>query len=125
MDLFKRINDDLGHIIGDRALRHAVHILREQLNAEEPLIRIGGEEFLLVMRMPIGNAWERIEFLRKHLNANPFFSHRDAVPRTMSFSAGLACCPHDASDISGLLKHADRRLRAAKQQGRNRVIARE
>ena len=125
MDLFKRINDDLGHIIGDRALRHAVHVLREQLNAEEPLIRIGGEEFLLVMRMPIGNAWERIEFLRKHLNANPFLSHRDAVPRTMSFSAGLACCPHDASDISGLLKHADRRLRAAKQQGRNRVIARE
>jgi len=125
MDLFKRINDDLGHIIGDRALRHAVQILREQLNAEEPLIRIGGEEFLLVMRMPIGSAWERIEFLRKHLNANPFLSHRDAAPRTMSFSAGLACCPHDASDISGLLKHADRRLQAAKLQGRNRVIARE
>jgi len=125
MDLFKRINDDLGHIVGDRALRHVVRTLREQLNAEEPLIRIGGEEFLLVMRMPIGNAWERIEFLRKQLNANPFLSHPDAAPRALSFSAGLACCPHDASDISGLLKHADRRLRAAKQQGRNRVIARD
>lgn len=125
MDLFKRINDDLGHLVGDKALRHVVQTLREELDAEEPLIRIGGEEFLLVMRMPIGNAWERIEFLRKRLNANPFLSHPDAPPRVISFSAGLACCPHDASDISGLLKHADRRLRAAKQQGRNRVIARD
>ena len=125
MDLFKRINDDLGHLVGDKALLHVVQTLREELDAEEPLIRIGGEEFLLVMRMPIGNAWERIEFLRKRLNANPFLSHPDAAPRGMSFSAGLACCPHDASDISGLLKHADRRLRAAKQQGRNRVIARD
>ncbi|MEO8002510.1 MAG: GGDEF domain-containing protein [Arenimonas sp.] len=125
MDLFKRINDDLGHIVGDRALRHVVQTFREQLDAEEPLIRIGGEEFLLVMRMPIGNAWERIEFLRKQLNANPFLLHPDSAPRALSFSAGLACCPHDASDISGLLKHADRRLRAAKLQGRNRVIARD
>jgi two-component system, cell cycle response regulator len=125
MDLFKRINDDLGHLMGDKALRHVVQTLREELNSEEPLIRIGGEEFLLVMRMPIGSAWERIEFLRKRVNANPFLSHADAAPRALSFSSGLACCPHDASDISGLLKHADRRLRAAKQRGRNCVIARD
>jgi len=125
MDLFKRINDDLGHIVGDRALRHVVQTLREELHDEEPLIRIGGEEFLLVMRMPIGSAWERIEFLRKRLNDKPFLAEAGSVPRVLSFSAGIACSPHDASDISGLLKHADRRLRSAKQQGRNRVIARD
>jgi two-component system, cell cycle response regulator len=125
MDLFKRINDDLGHLVGDKALRHVVQTLREELNSEEPLIRIGGEEFLIVMRMPIGSAWERIEFLRKRVNANPFLSHPDAIPRVLSFSAGLACSPHDDSDISGLLRHADRRLRAAKQRGRNCVIARD
>jgi two-component system, cell cycle response regulator len=125
MDLFKRINDDLGHLVGDKALRHVVRTIRQELNAEEPLIRIGGEEFLLVMRIPIGNAWERVELLRKRLNDKPFLSHPDAVPRTLSFSAGIACSPHDASDLSGLLKHADCRLRAAKQEGRNRVIARD
>lgn len=125
MDLFKRINDDLGHLVGDKALRHVVKTLREHLHVEEPLIRIGGEEFLLVMRMPIGSAWERIEFLRKQINANPFLPHPDAVPRVLSFSAGISCCPHDASDISDMLKHADRRLRAAKQQGRNRTVARD
>lgn len=125
MDFFKRINDDLGHLVGDKALRHVVQTLRDKLDDEEPLIRIGGEEFLLVMRMPIGTAWERIEYLRKHLNDNPFMNGPDAIPRTLTFSAGIACCPQDASDVSSLLKYADRRLRAAKQQGRNRVIARD
>ena len=125
MDFFKRINDDMGHLVGDKALRHVVQTLRNELDDEEPLIRIGGEEFLLVMRMPIGTAWERLEFLRKRINDNPFLNHPDAVPRALSFSAGIACCPQDASDLSSLLKHADRRLRAAKQQGRNRVIARD
>lgn len=125
MDLFKRINDDLGHLVGDKALCHVVRTLQQELSAEEPLIRIGGEEFLLVMRMPIGNAWERVEFLRKQINAKPFLAHPDALPLALSFSAGIACCPQDASDISGLLKCADMRLRTAKQQGRNRVIARD
>lgn len=125
MDLFKRINDDLGHLLGDKALRHVVGTLRQELNAEEPLIRIGGEEFLLVMRMPMGSAWERIEFLRKKMNEKTFQADANSVPRVLSFSAGIACCPQDASDISGLLKHADRRLRAAKLQGRNRVVARD
>lgn len=125
LDLFKRVNDDMGHLVGDKALRHVVQTLRDELDDEEPLIRIGGEEFLLVMRMPIGTAWERLEFLRKKVNDNPFFKDSDSAPRTLSFSAGIACCPQDASDVSSLLKHADRRLRAAKQQGRNRVIARD
>jgi two-component system, cell cycle response regulator len=125
LDLFKRINDDLGHTVGDKALRHVVQTLRQELNDEEPLIRIGGEEFLIVMRMPIGTAWERLEFLRKRLNDKAFLAEPHSVPRVLSFSAGIACCPQDASDISGLLKHADRRLRAAKQLGRNRVMARD
>ncbi|MGH8107250.1 MAG: diguanylate cyclase [Arenimonas sp.] len=125
MDFFKRINDDLGHLVGDKALRHVVQLLRNELDDEEPLIRIGGEEFLLVMRMPIGTAWERLEFLRKRIADNPFLNGHDAIPRTLTFSAGIASCPQDASDISSLLKHADRRLRAAKQMGRNRVIARD
>ncbi len=125
LDFFKRINDDMGHLVGDRALRHVVQIIRDELDDEEPLIRIGGEEFLLVMRMPIGTAWERLEFLRKRVNDNPFMRDSDSAPRMLSFSAGIASCPQDASDISSLLKHADRRLRAAKLQGRNRVIARD
>ena len=40
-------------------------------------------------------------------------------------SAGLACSPHDALDVSGLMRAADLRLRAAKKLGRNRIVARD
>jgi diguanylate cyclase (GGDEF)-like protein len=130
LDHFKRINDDYGHPVGDRALRHVVEMLRNQLGREEPLMRVGGEEFVLVLKHPIGTAWEQIEALRKRVAAAPFSPDEDAPDAasntcTLTFSAGLASCPQDAVDVSGLMRHADQRLRKAKQTGRNRVVAYE
>jgi two-component system, cell cycle response regulator len=125
LDLFKRVNDELGHLSGDKAIRHAVSIIRNECGKHEPLIRIGGEEFLLVMGAPMGTAWERMEALRKRLEANPFEPGGQKLPRILTFSAGIASNPHDANTVSGLLKVADQRLKIAKAQGRNRVIARD
>jgi diguanylate cyclase (GGDEF)-like protein len=125
LDHFKRVNEELGHLAGDKALRHVVDALRLQLTREEPFMRVGGEEFVIVLRMPIGAAWERLDLLRRRLQATPFRHEEGAASRTLTVSAGIACCPQDATDVSGLLKAADRRLRAAKQAGRNRVIARD
>ena len=130
LDHFKRINDDYGHPVGDRALRHVVEVLRNELGREEPLMRVGGEEFVLLLQHPIGTAWEQIEALRKRVAAAPFVLEEDDLHAasntcTLTFSAGLASCPQDAVDVSGLMRHADQRLRKAKQSGRNRVVARE
>jgi two-component system cell cycle response regulator len=130
LDHFKRINDDYGHPVGDRALRHVVEVLRNELSREEPLMRIGGEEFVLLLQHPIGTAWERIEALRRRVASTPFTLDEDDVHATsntctLTFSAGLASCPQDEVDVSGLMRHADQRLRKAKQTGRNRVVARE
>lgn len=125
LDYFKRINDELGHQAGDRALRHIVEGLRLELRRDEPLLRVGGEEFVLVLRQPVGAAWERMDYLRRKLQARPFVPEEGAEPRVLTFSAGLACCPADAVDVSGLMRSADLRLRAAKQAGRNRVVARD
>ena len=125
LDHFKRINEELGHLAGDQALRHAVAALRLQLTREEPMMRVGGEEFVIVLRQPLGAAWERLDMLRRRLQATPFFHEEGAVPRTLTVSAGLACSPQDALDVSGLLRIADTRLRAAKLAGRNRVVARD
>lgn len=125
LDYFKRINDELGHQAGDRALRHIVDTLRMELRREEPLLRVGGEEFVLVLRQPLGAAWERMDLLRRKLEAVPFLPEESAQPRTLTFSAGVACCPADAVDVSGLMRCADARLRTAKQTGRNRVVARD
>jgi two-component system cell cycle response regulator len=125
LDHFKKINEELGHLGGDAALRHAVEALRLQLTREEPMMRVGGEEFVIVLPQPIGAAWERLDMLRRRLQATPFRHEPGAPGRTLTVSAGLACCPQDALDISGLLRAADVRLRAAKAAGRNRVIARD
>lgn len=125
LDYFKRINDELGHQAGDRALRHVVESLRLELRRNEPLLRVGGEEFVLILRQPLGAAWERMDQLRRKLEARPYTPEEGAEPRKLTFSAGISCCPADAVDVSGLMRAADLRLRAAKQSGRNRVIARD
>ncbi|MCL1635349.1 GGDEF domain-containing protein [Luteimonas sp. SX5] len=125
IDYFKRINDEVGHLAGDRALRHVVAVLSGLIGPDEWLIRLGGEEFVLVLRKPIGNAWERLDSLRRAVAESRFTAERGAEPQRITFSAGLASFPNDGSDTSALLKRADRRLQQAKREGRNRVVARD
>jgi two-component system cell cycle response regulator len=125
LDHFKRINDDLGHLAGDRALRHAVQCLRPAAGPGEMMIRIGGEQFVLLLRHPMGTAWERVEALRRRLADTPFVPEAGEAHRSMTFSAGLASFPQDGADVSSLMRQADLRLRAAKRLGRNRTVARD
>lgn len=125
LDHFRHINAELGYLAGDRALRHSVKVLQLELSREEPMIRVGGEEFVLILRLPIGAAWERMEVLRRKLEAQPFVPEAGVEPRKLTLSAGLASCPQDANDLSGLMRRADLRLRHAKSNGRNRVVARD
>lgn len=125
LDNFKRINAEIGHLAGDRALRHIAAALGEVLQDNERLVRIGGQEFVLVLHCPIGSAWERLDRLRRSLLERPFLADRSADPQPISFSGGLAAWPQDGSDVSELLRSADRRLQYAKGAGRNRLIARD
>ncbi len=125
LDHFKRVNDEAGHRAGDRALRHVVSILREGAEPGENLARIGGQEFVLLMRKPIGSAWERVDYLRRQLLQRPFEPERGGEPFRLSLSAGIAAYPQEGADLSRLLRRADQRLQEAKREGRNRVIARD
>ena len=125
LDYFKRINDEVGHLAGDRALRHVVDVLNEQLGEKECLARLGGEEFALLLDQPIGRAWERLESMRRSVAARAFVPEHGADPMRLTFSAGIAAWPHDGQDLSALLRRADARLRQAKREGRNRVMARD
>jgi diguanylate cyclase (GGDEF)-like protein len=125
LDHFKRINDEIGHHAGDRALMHVVDLVRDSLEDGEWLARLGGEEFVLVLRKPLGTAWERVDGLRRTLFSRRFVPDPGADPLLLTFSAGVASFPHEASDLSGLLRRADLRLNSAKAAGRNRVLARD
>lgn len=125
LDHFRRVNEDFGHLVGDRALRHVVETLQLELGRDEPLLRVGGEEFVLLLRRPLGAAWERVDALRRRLLARPFLPEPGAEAIPLSFSAGLASMPQDANHLSDLMKRADQRVTLAKRMGRNRVMARD
>jgi two-component system cell cycle response regulator len=125
LDYFKRINDEAGHLAGDRALRHVVDVLSSQLEPKEWMARLGGEEFALLMPLPIGRAWERLEIMSRDVAARPFVPDHGADPMRLTLSAGIASWPQDGADLSALLRRADTRLRQAKLEGRNRVLARD
>lgn len=125
LDHFKRINDEIGHRAGDRALRHVVSMLQQSDEPGEWLVRLGGEEFVMVLRKPIGTAWERIDMIRRLVAERPFEPERNGDPVRLTFSAGLASYPQEGADLSSLLHRANDRLQQAKRDGRNRVNARD
>jgi len=126
LDHFRRINDEAGHHAGDRAIRHVVDVLRSMAEPGEWLLRLGSEEFALVMPQPVGTSWERVDSIRRMLAQHPFDPERGNMePLRITFSAGIASCPNDGNDLSRLLSRADQRLKMAKREGRNRVIARD
>ena len=125
IDSFKRVNDEAGHRAGDRALRHVVATLRDLMEPGEWLVRLGGQEFVLVLHQPVGSAWERVDAIRRQVAARPFDADHGHDCIVLTISAGLASFPHDGNDVSRLLHRADRRLQTAKRDGRNRVVARD
>lgn len=125
MDQFQRINEEVGHASGDRALRHIAAAMSEMIADGEVLVRIGGQEFVMVLHCPVGSAWERVDRLRRSLAERPFMPERGGDALAMTFSAGLAAWPQDGGTTSALLGTADRRLQEAKRAGRNRVSARD
>jgi len=125
IDRFKRVNDEAGHQAGDRALRHIASTMSGMLDENESLARIGGQEFVMVLHCPVGSAWERLDRLRRTLVERPFLPERGRDAFAFTFSAGLAAWPQDGGTTSALLGRADRRLKAAKASGGNRIVARD
>jgi len=126
VDHFSRVNEEAGHHAGDRALRHIVGVLKGMADRGDWLVRLGGEEFVLITPQPLGTAWERVDAVRRALGQRPFDPERGNLdPLRLTFSAGVAASPGDGPDLSSLLRRADQRLKLAKREGRNRVIARD
>jgi two-component system, cell cycle response regulator len=115
LDHFKRINDSHGHKTGDAVLVAATHAMGTHLRAEDQLGRLGGEEFLVLLPdTDAGAAHHVAEKLRAEVAGA-----RSAVPVTVSI--GVATWDGEAPE--DLLQRADEALYAAKDAGRDRVMA--
>jgi diguanylate cyclase (GGDEF)-like protein len=119
IDWFKRINDSLGHGVGDDVLRHFANVVKAQLRAADALARWGGEEFLLLMPgTHVDDARSVLDRLRGAVADGGF---GDIAPDlTVTFSAGVVEV-HEGESQDAAIDRADRALYRAKQGGRNRV----
>jgi diguanylate cyclase (GGDEF)-like protein len=121
VDLFKRVNDQLGHLGGDYTLRELAGFLKKQIRASDVFARYGGEEFALVL--PDTNrrqAVDCVDRLRQLAAAHSFRFNEQSYAVTVSAGVG-AFSGDDWMTTSELIAEADTRLLLAKQNGRNRV----
>ena len=119
LDHFKRINDNYGHLAGDKVLKIIASVLRKRLRGTDFIARFGGEEFVLLMPDTVPTAGAKLlEKLRASIEACPF--HFKCEPVTITISMGMtAFKPGEHSDL--VLKRADQALYRAKHAGRNQV----
>ncbi|KAB0499235.1 GGDEF domain-containing protein [Pseudomonas lini] len=119
LDHFKRINDNYGHLAGDKVLKIIASVLRKRLRGTDFIARFGGEEFVLLMPATIPMVGAKLlETLRASIEACPFHFKGERV--TITISMGLtAFRAGEHSDL--VLKRADQALYRAKNTGRNRV----
>lgn len=119
IDHFKRINDDYGHLAGDKVLKIIASVLRKRLRGSDFIARFGGEEFVLLMPntpWPVGS--RLLEALRAAIEACPFHFKGERVTITVSIGVS-AFKPGERGDL--VIKRADQALYRAKDAGRNRV----
>jgi diguanylate cyclase (GGDEF)-like protein len=122
VDHFKRVNDLYGHDLGDAALVHVANRIRAVMRSYDVCSRWGGEEFLVIVpgirdtATLVGTA----EKLRQEIGASDVPSDQPGLRLTVSIGCHLA---EPAESIDRMLKSADDALYAAKQAGRNRVVA--
>jgi diguanylate cyclase (GGDEF)-like protein len=121
VDLFKSVNDTLGHLFGDEALREIGRRLRTKLRIYDGVGRYGGEEFLMVLpNCDLPNALLRANELRESVGSTPVVSSGEERLITMSMGVAVSACD-GKNEVEALLNHADAGLYAAKEKGRNRI----
>lgn len=120
LDLFKEINDTLGHHVGDLLLIDAAKRISSCVRTADIVARLGGDEFTVIMSdltdsEGVGRVAESILMSL----AAPYKLGNELVYITGSI--GITFYPQDASDPDGLLKNADQAMYVAKNLGRNQI----
>lgn len=142
LDRFKRVNDTVGHGVGDVVLQRAARLLGDALpelpvgdvavgddtvaeDAVAPFVaRIGGEEFLVVLPdTTVVRAREVLERMRRTVAGHPWGQLTGGVPVTISGGAVLVSPQGPPLTATDVLARADLRLHEAKSSGRDRVVA--
>lgn len=121
LDGFKKVNDTLGHTVGDKLIKAIAQRMQGVIRRSDTLSRIGGDEFALIMVVTGGNQKKGVETIAKKILAlaqRPF--QIDGHDLYISVSIGVAIYLEHGDDTASLLKHAEIAMYSAKEQGKNR-----
>jgi diguanylate cyclase (GGDEF)-like protein len=118
LDRFKEVNDTLGHLVGDELLIQVGNRLKQETRPTDIVVRMGGDEFVLVLRECTSAllAEKIAERIVTSLNV-PFICREHTI--SIGASVGICLYPHSGQDLVELLDHADLALYKVKNNGRN------
>lgn len=119
VDHFKRFNDEFGHDAGDVVLRAVGQALADSTRGAGDAYRFGGEEFTVLLPVPVHQAVARAEAIRTRI-AELDVRHEGKALGPVTISIGVAAAPEHGA-VDQLIATADAALLRAKRQGRNRV----
>jgi diguanylate cyclase (GGDEF)-like protein len=119
LDLFKAVNDSLGHPIGDLLLKSVASRLGELVGEPDTVGRIGGDEFAILQVVKHDARSEAAALAQRLIAAVGTPYEIEGHPVVIGISLGVAVAPDDGTETSALLKHADLALYRAKSDGRN------
>ncbi|MBN2606548.1 MAG: EAL domain-containing protein [Thiotrichales bacterium] len=121
LDLFKSVNDSLGHHIGDELLKQVGKLLKRTVHRNEFVARVGGDEFILLLHRysNVSEIIATIETIQRELS-EPFHIHNH--PISISSSVGVAFYPQDGQDFVGLMQCSDIAMYEAKKNGRSQYF---
>jgi diguanylate cyclase (GGDEF)-like protein len=117
LDLFKEVNDTLGHPIGDKLLREVSQRLVKSVHPDSLVARFGGDEFVVLLP-PSPEPDERDIVCRRIIDSVSEPYRIDGNIIIIGASIGSASAPHDGRDADDILKNADMALYHAKADGR-------
>jgi diguanylate cyclase (GGDEF)-like protein len=121
VDHFRRVNEQLGHQVGDQVLTRIASAIRERIRASDLAVRMGGEEFGILLRhCGPTDALAIAEQIRAAVLTVPPVV--EGTPMPVRLSGGVAGYPEHAVGMRELLLAAERALRQAKETGRDRVL---
>ncbi len=126
IDAFKRYNDLLGHLEGDRCLTAVASVFAQAVHrAGDLAARYGGEEFVVLLpNVELAAAQRVAEEIRTACEALAIAHPESPAGTVVTLSLGVACCvPAEGLGIESLIAAADVALYRAKQAGRNRVVS--
>ena len=119
IDLFKTLNDNYGHPVGDKAIKKVAETLQECFDFEESIIsRFGGDEFVVFFEYnDISEIEKYMDDLYKKISN---ISNELNLPRMITLSAGIALAEDGSYDFDTIFKNADKALYEAKTSGKNK-----